>query len=194
MDLNKRAEKYNPDSFASGVLGWAETVVMAVFVVILMFTFVFKIVVVVGSSMENTLFQDDRLIISNLCYDPSRGDIVVINSGVMDEVIVKRVIATAGETVRIDYNRCEVEIDGEVLDEPYIKEQMVNTGSFSEAFYDSENDRYEYKVPFGYVFVMGDNRNHSTDSREIGLVSEDEILGRVVFRFYSDKAENGRVA
>ncbi len=194
MQLNKRAEKYNPYSAVSGVLGWAETLVMAVFVAILMFTFVFKIVVVVGSSMEDTLFEGDRLIISNLGYDAADGDIVVINSDVMNEVIIKRVIATAGETVRIDYNLGEVEVDGKVTKEPYIKEQMIDTGRFSEIFYDAENDCYEYDVPFGYVFVMGDNRNHSTDSREIGLVSEDEILGKVVYRFYSAKAERGRVA
>lgn len=194
MYLNKRALSYRSDSFLSSALGWAETIVMAVFVVILMFTFVFKIVLVVGSSMENTLFQDDRLIISNLCYSPDAGDIIVINSDVMDEVIVKRVVATANETVSINYDSCTVEVDGRIIDEPYIKEQMINTGSFSDLFYNSKSGCYEYRIPFGYVFVMGDNRNHSTDSREIGLVSEDEILGRVVYRFYSEKADRGKVS
>ena len=193
MVLNKRAEKFNPNTVLSNVLSWAETIVMAVFVVILMFTFLFKIVVVVGSSMENTLFQNDRLVISHLLYTPENGDIVVINSSNMEEVIIKRVIAASNEKVVIDYDAGTVEVNGEIINEPYIKEQMIDTGNFSELFYNQENNTYTYNVPFGYVFVMGDNRNHSTDSRAIGLVSQDEILGRVVYRFYSDNSNTGKV-
>lgn len=175
------------------VLDWAETLVFSVFLVIVCFTFVFRIANVVGHSMENTLFEDDRLIISHLWYYPDQGDIVVINSQTMNETIIKRVIATSNQSVVIDYNAGTVTVDGEVIDEPYIKEEMIGTGNFSEAYYNSENDTYEYKVPFGYVFVLGDNRNNSADSRVIGCVPEEEIVGRVVFRVYSEKAGLGKV-
>ncbi len=194
VKLNKRAKAYNPDSPLSNVLSWIETVALAIFVVILTFTFVFKMIVVVGQSMENTLFQNDRLIISNLLYTPQRGDIAVINSQNMNEVIVKRIIAVSNDTVEIDYNEGTVKVNGEIISEPYIKEAMVDSGGFSEKFYNKDSDTYTYTIPFGYVFVMGDNRNHSTDSRAFGIVSEDEILGRVVYRFYSEKSSIGKVS
>lgn len=193
MVLSERTKRYDPDSPLSNALGWAETIVMAVFAVVLIFTFVLKIVIVKGSSMENTLFQGDRLVISHLLYDPERGDIVVIDSQNMNEIIIKRVIGTSNDTVEINYNTATVSVNGSVINEPYVKELMFDTGSFSDKFYNEEKNTYTYKVPFGYVFVMGDNRNHSTDGRAIGLVSEDEIIGRVVYRFYSEKSGTGKV-
>ena len=193
MVLNERARKYDPDSSLSNILSWSETIVQAVFAVVLIFTFVLKIVIVNGSSMENTLFQDDRLIISHLLYDPQRGDIVAIDSQNMNEVIIKRVIGVSNDTVEIDYDAGTVTVNGSAVNEQYIKEQMFDTGSFSDKFYNEDKNTYTYKVPFGYVFVMGDNRNHSTDGRAIGLVSEDEIVGRVVYRFYSQNGDTGKV-
>lgn len=181
------------NSAADTVLDWAETLVFSVFLAIVCFTFVFRIANVVGHSMENTLFENDRLIISHLWYYPEQGDIVVVNSEVMNETIIKRVIATSNQTVVIDYNAGTVTVDGEVIDEPYIKETMTGAGNFSEAYYNKENDTYEYKVPFGYVFVLGDNRNNSADSRAIGCVPEEEIVGRVIFRIYSERAGLGTV-
>lgn len=173
---------------------WAEIFVFAFFLVIICFTFIFRIANVVGQSMQNTLFEDDKLVISHLFYTPAQDDIVVINSEVLDETIVKRIIATGNQKVVIDYNKGTVSVDGEVIDEPYIKNSfMEDTGLFSSSFYNEENDTYEYNVPFGYVFVMGDNRNNSTDGRAIGFVSTDEIVGRLMFRVYSKQADIGKV-
>lgn len=175
------------------IMDWAETVVFSVFLVLFCFIFIFRVACVQGESMENTLFENDRLVISHLFYTPERGDIVVINSRVMNETIIKRVIATSNQKVVIDYRNGTVSVDGEVIDEPYIKESMWQSGIFASEFYDPEKDAYEYDVPLGYVFVMGDNRNNSTDSRVIGYVPEEEILGRVMFRIYSQKAGVGKV-
>lgn len=181
-------------SFFEAVLEWAETLVFSVFLVIICFTFVFRIANVVGQSMENTLFENDRLIISHLFYTPENGDIVVIDSKDLDEMIIKRIIATSNQHVEIDYNDGTVTVDGEVLSEPYIKEHdMRSTGRFADAYYNEEKDIYEYEVPFGCVFVLGDNRNNSADSRMFGCVSQEDIVGRVMFRIYSETAGLGRV-
>lgn len=194
MVLNERAKRYNPDSIINYYLSWVETVVIAVFTVILLFTFVFKTVIVKGSSMEDTLFERDRLIISHLFYEPKEKDIVVVDSKAMEDIIIKRVVATSNQTVEIDYEAGTVKVDGKLIDEPYIKDKMIDSHRFSSKYYNSEDKIYEYKVPFGCVFVMGDNRNHSTDSREIGVIPEDEILGRVILRMSSLRGKAGRVS
>ena len=188
-----KSDKNN--SLADSLLDWAETVVFAVFMVLLCFMFVFRIATVNGESMENTLFQNDKLVISHLLYTPKQGDIVVINSDVMEETIIKRIVAVQNQKVVIDCKKGTITVDGKFLDEPYVKEDFLSEANlFAKEFYNSDNDTYEYKVPFGYVFVLGDNRNKSTDSRRIGFVPKSEIVGRVVFRFYSEKAGLGKVS
>ncbi|MBR1423874.1 MAG: signal peptidase I [Ruminococcus sp.] len=189
--MGKRRKRKNPalDAF----LDWCETIVLAVFVVILMFTFVFRIAHVYGISMQSTLYEGDVLIISHLFYEPERGDIIVVNSSVLDETIIKRVIATEGETVSIDCKDASVYVNGEKTDEPYISMSSFDTGAFNMNDYLASVDRYEYTVPKGCVFVLGDNRNHSTDSREIGFISNDEIVGRVLFRAVSEQLGTGKV-
>lgn len=193
MQLNERAKKYDPDSPLSSLLSWVETVILAVFVIILVFTFVLKIVVVVGRSMENTLFENDKLIISHMFYTPSEGDIVVVDAQSMEEIIIKRVIGVPEDIVEINYDNSTIKVNGKEINESYIKESMTDTGSFDKKFYDKKTKTYTYRVPEGYVFVMGDNRNHSTDSRAIGLIPQDEIVGRVIYRFYSEGAQIGTV-
>lgn len=193
MQLNERAKKYDPDSPLSSLLSWVETVILAVFVIILVFTFVLKIVVVVGRSMENTLFENDKLIISHMFYTPSEGDIVVVDAQSMEEIIIKRVIGVPEDIVEINYDNSMIKVNGKEINESYIKESMTDTGSFDKKFYDEKTKTYTYRVPEGYVFVMGDNRNHSTDSRAIGLIPQDEIVGRVIYRFYSEGAQIGTV-
>ena len=162
-------------SIGNEVLEWLESIAVSIFVVILIFTFAFRIVVVDGESMLPTLEDGQRLIISHLFYTPKQGDIVVVNSQELNKTIIKRVIATEAQTIDIDIAAHTVTVDGKVLDEPYTNEgYMLSDGGGS----------YPMVVPDGKIFVMGDNRNHSTDSRVIGFVSTEDVLGKAFLRIY----------
>ena len=143
----------------------------------LIFTFLFRIVIVSGSSMEQTLFDGDcLLLLSNTFYsEPQQGDIVVISKGSYDDgkSIIKRIIATEGQVVNIDFNAGVVYVDGVALDEPY-----VNTPTNLE-----EGTQFPLTVDEGCVFVLGDNRNVSKDSRstDIGQIDQREIVGKAIF-------------
>lgn len=151
-------------------------------VVVLVFQFVLQLIVVVGDSMYPTLHNGDILVAWRLNDHLETGDIVVIHkeTEVIQETIIKRVIATGGQTVELDYERNAVYIDGVLLEEDYINweeaDPMEETG-----------DVVSVDVPEGSVFVMGDNRNHSTDSRftsAVGLVDEGYIIGKAVVLFF----------
>ena len=146
---------------------------MAVFV--MMFTFVARIIVVSGPSMENTLWGGDLILVWGLGYTPTQGDVVVLTQeSYQEDSIVKRVIATGGQRVDIDYGANAVRVDGELLEEDYIKEQMFVPG-YGEGI-------NHVTVPEGCLFVMGDNRNESADSRypDIGIVDTRCVIGRGV--------------
>ena len=194
MARKKRKKNSKARQLLGAVLDWAEVVVGSVFTVLLVFTFVFNRIQVEGSSMENTLFDGDEIVIMGLFYEPEQGDVVICNSKALDKLIVKRVIALGGQTVTVDYIAGTVSVDGAVLGEPYMKYNALNdTGNYDMAYYDAEREVYEYEVPDGYVFVMGDNRDHSTDSRAFGAVAEEDIIGKAVFRFYSQRARIGKI-
>lgn len=152
---------------------------MAVFVMV--FTFVARIIVVSGPSMENTLWGGDLILVWGLGYTPRQGDVVVLTQeNYQEDSIVKRVIATEGQRVDIDYSANTVRVDGELLEEDYIKEQMF-VPSYGEGI-------NHVTVPEGCLFVMGDNRNQSADSRypDIGIVDTRCVIGRglvVMFPF-----------
>ena len=151
------------------------TLVTVLAVLILVFTFVARIIVVSGPSMENTLQNGDAMLVWSLGYTPEQGDVVVLTKrSYQEDSIVKRVIATGGQTVDIDYATGTVYVDGVALEEDYIKEQMQVP-----SYGDMVN---HVTVPEGCLFVMGDNRNQSADSRypEIGIVDERCVIGRVV--------------
>ena len=161
---------------------WLQTLVFAVVAIVLLFTFVGRVTRVEGGSMLNTLHDGDLLLLQSIGYSPKAGDVVVLNKTTDEtaallggEAIVKRVIATGGQTVYIDYASSTVYVDGAALDEPYVREAMhLRSGPYS--------GQTPFVVPEDSIFVMGDNRNESTDSRQelLGTVHEDYVLGRAV--------------
>lgn len=174
------------------ILEIAESSIIVIMFVIMFFTYIIRFIVVDGTSMSPTLEGSDKLIIRSIGYSPENGDVVVINndganllseSGKivkadgLEKMIVKRVIAKGGQTVDIDFESGAVTVDGKKLEEDYISEPTTR---------DEYAFEYPLTIPEGYVFVLGDNRNLSMDSRhpEIGLVPEDDILGKAVFRIY----------
>ncbi|MBR1862578.1 MAG: signal peptidase I [Ruminococcus sp.] len=187
----KRSAAYKA---VDAVMEWAETIATSVLSAVLILVFFFRITVVQGSSMENTLYDNDKLIVRTFLYEPVQNDVVIINSSRLGESIVKRVIAVGGQQVVIDYNSGTVTVDGSIMHEPFIKNGMMNdTGRFDRQFLSASGKLYIYEVPQGQVFVMGDNRDVSADSRTIGFVPEEEIVGKAVFRLYSDRAYMGTV-
>ena len=154
---------------------WMKAIILAVVLALIIRNFIFTVVRVDGQSMEPTLQHNDRMIVWRLCYQPKAGDIVIFNPPGYPKKIywVKRVIATEGQHVEIDYNTNSVYVDGEKLDEPYLGEPMLAQSTITKV-----------DVPEDFVFVMGDNRNHSTDGRVIGPVHKDNIIGKAVVRFW----------
>lgn len=167
--------KTQAGSIARGAYEWAEAVAFAVVTVVLVFTFLFRVMGVDGASMEPTLHHGDFLVVSGLLYTPRDGDIVVISpTEQLDVPVVKRVIAIEGETVAINFTTGEVTVNGVVLDEPYVLERTRV----------SHDVTFPLTVPEGCIFVLGDNRNASLDSRSssFGMVDERYVLGRALLR------------
>ena len=178
-----KEEKYDPEK--PRVIDWAfdfvELFVFTLAAVMILTAFVFKHSIVDGDSMKNTLNHGEHLIISDLFYTPERGDIVVFEdySTDLNKAVVKRVIGLPGETVKITLTndgRFAVYINGELLEEDYVY--------YDDKFYSRAIG--EWVVGENEIFVMGDHRNNSADSRyeEIGTISVDAVLGKVILRFY----------
>ena len=152
-----------------------ESIFSAVLILTITLLFFCRIIVVEGDSMLNTLHSQEKIIISDFMYSAEKGDIVVtdVNNG-YGNPLIKRVIATGGDTIKIDFENGEVYLNGNLLNEEYIYEPMNS----------SPMDTLEITVPHGYVFLMGDNRNNSYDSRseKIGVINEKDILGKAIFR------------
>ena len=171
---------------------WADALVYALIAIVLLFTLVVRMTGVIGDSMQPTLHENDKLIISNLFYTPKAGDIVVVTKkSFREEPIVKRIIATAGQTVNIDFETGELFIDGVLQEESYIAAPTTRPGDVQFPLYVEE----------GYLFVMGDNRNHSNDSRDssLGTVDMRLLIGKAVFLVFpgrdylTEQREFGRI-
>ena len=184
---NQPTPDRSPSKKLLGLIDYAELFVIAICVVILLFSLVFRTCNVDGDSMNQTLINGETLIISDFAYTPKRGDIVVFHqTGKVNMPLVKRVIGVAGDTVTVNVNTWEVTItdkDGNTvtLDEDYIYIDKYDTHRLSSV----NGGVHMYVVPEGSLFVLGDNRNNSmdsTDSYNIGFVDEDIILGKVLFR------------
>ena len=158
------------------LLEWYEALISAALVLVLIFSFFFRIIQVDGSSMVPTLVNGDKLIVWGAGYEPQRGEVGLVDSDTSyGKPLVKRVIAKGGDTVSIDYATGTVAVNGEVLQEDYIAEPT----------YLGYDVQFPYTVPKGTVFVMGDNRNQSLDSRStyVGCIDERDILGKVLVCF-----------
>ncbi|MBQ6365079.1 MAG: signal peptidase I [Oscillospiraceae bacterium] len=156
-----------------GTYEWIQSLLIALSICVVVFLFFIRVIDVKGTSMVPTLQNADKMIVSGLFYKPKAGDIVVFKKDEYnpEKALVKRVIATEGQSINIDFDNGIVYIDGEPIEEDYIADLTRNKLDFIGP----------QTVPEGCVFVMGDNRNMSTDSRkkEIGMVDSRLILGKV---------------
>lgn len=159
----------------SAVLGFLQNLLIALVAFTVVFSFFFRLVNVDGSSMKNTLLNSDKVVVAEMYSQPECGDIIVANcNDSIGKVVVKRVIAVEGQTLSIDYESGEVAVDGVVLDEPYISTKT-----------DEPTNPWNVPtvIPKGYVFVMGDNRSYSLDSRDnrMQLIPISDIVGKAEF-------------
>lgn len=189
------AEDPQKRTLAQEILEWLDVLVTAIIAVVIIFSLVFRVATIDGNSMRNTLYggdeygrNADKVIITNLAYEPKQGDIVVVSRNIEntiegqvmgDEPIIKRVIAVGGQTVNIDFEKGIVYVDGEALEEPYISTPTV----------DRADVQFPVYVPEGCIFVLGDNRGDSLDSRSSrignnGLIDTRYVLGHAIFRIF----------
>lgn len=173
-------------SFAADMFDWIEMIVLSACIVLLIFTFVARPARVDGNSMQETLHDSEMLLISDLFFAPDYGDVIVFQkvNSIHPAPMVKRVIATEGETIDIDFDTWKVTItdaDGNthILDESAYRKLATDARVTSDL-------EFPITVGEGQLFVMGDNRNHSMDSRSsaVGLVDEEEIIGKVLCRIF----------
>lgn len=186
VSASEEEEQEEPRRPGAELYDWLQLFLGCVVAAVVLFNCVARLTRVDGSSMDNTLQHGEVMLIWSLGYVPEQGDIVVLNKTptilpgwTEPRAIVKRVIATGGQTVDIDYAAGTVYVDGQPLDEPYILEDMYLP-------YGPTMQGTHWEVPEGSIFVMGDNRNNSTDSRDLqlGPIDNDYILGKAVLALW----------
>lgn len=169
---------YNQNKIANFLFDFAKTAIFVFAIVSIIFTYFIREANVSGRSMKNTLLDKDRVIITNFNYKPKSGDIIAATTDKLSEKhIIKRVIATEGQTISIDYDEGRVCVDGILLDEEYTS--SVTRKATNEY-------KFPYVIPENCLFVMGDNRSVSLDSRDadLGLIPEEDVIGKAQFIFY----------
>lgn len=180
MEENKTIEntKEKNGGFVAELFFWAQALAISLVALVVINIFFFRMSGVVGTSMVPTLDQADRVLMRVIGYnDPQRGDIVVVSAPQFDEdPLVKRIIAVGGDELDIDSATGTVTVNGVVQYEPYINELIRDSGDWT----------YPVTVPEGFVFFMGDNRNASTDSRDmiVGMQPVSNVIGKVFFRVW----------
>lgn len=185
--LPETENKPEKSTTANEILEWLEVLCVAIISVVMIFCFFFRVARVDGNSMKNTLHNNDRIVITNFGYEPKQGDIVVVSrnaensiqaQSTSEEPIIKRVIAVGGQTVDIDFETGTVYVDGVALQEDYLGSPTYDKGDVDFPLY----------IPEGHIFVMGDNRGDSLDSRfsrigDGGIIDNRYVLGHAIFRF-----------
>lgn len=167
--------EYKPSRLLSAAFEWLSAAIVALVLIVLVFAVMFRMVNVDGQSMEPNLHSEDRLIISNFAYTPEYGDIVVVRR-VHNTPLIKRVIGLPGDVIQINNDEGAVYRNGEKLDEPYI------LGGITKQSYNSVGKSIPVTVGEDEIYVLGDNRMNSHDSRNDGCYSMDALVGRVLFR------------
>lgn len=174
--------------FLRSAFDYIEILAVSVIAVLLVFSFCFRLCQVDGHSMNNTLSNGETVITTNIFYTPSQGDIIVFHAhGLNNKPVVKRVIATEGQTVKIDITAKKIYVDGKVFED---ENAFIDGGSYNEVYfkfgtlhYENGHKVFTTEVPEGMLFVLGDNRNGSADSRtSVGFVDERCVLGKVIMR------------
>lgn len=174
-DVMTPEEKPEEKSMGREILEWIVTILAAFAIAMLIKSFIFTIALVDGESMLPTLNNGDRLVVWRLGYQPQRGDIIVLQQA-GKKPYIKRIIAVEGDTVDIDFNLHTVKVNGEILDENYVLEPIARSGDMI----------FPLTVDKDCVFVLGDNRNNSTDSRfsSVGQVMDEDIMGKATIRLF----------
>ncbi|MFD1952697.1 signal peptidase I [Paenibacillus thailandensis] len=173
------------------IVDWIKALAFAVLLVFVIRTFLFSPFIVEGPSMEPNFYTGERLIVNKILYkfrEPERGEVVVFHVPEQGRDFIKRVIAVSGDTIKVDGD--DVYVNGEKIEEPYLAEAIQEAHARGELYNNGPNPNYpnsrqsETTVPEGSIFAMGDHRNNSQDSRDIGFISEKEIVGRADVIFW----------
>ena len=187
-------EKDKKESVVSTLFDYLEILVFSVCAVLIVFTVFCRLCRVDGSSMENTLYENEMLLVSSFAYTPKQDDVVVFHMTKptlnLEKPLVKRVIATEGQKVEIDFKNLTIMVDGILYDDTHKVLKDFNNHEIdfyyltADHHYNAQTGIFSATVPEGCVFVLGDNRNNSRDSRElsVGFIDERSILGKVIFR------------
>ncbi len=177
MDMEQAQPREQQPDTLKEAFEWMDSFMGVLVPLMLLMALVGRPATVFGVSMMPTLYEGDRLFLQQIAYEPQVGDVVVIDRNTQEESnLIKRVIGCAGDEIDIDFQEGIVYRNGEPLDEPYINEPT----------FVKMDVEFPVTVPEGCVFVMGDNRNHSDDSRdsEIGMVDTRRVMGKALFRFF----------
>ena len=169
----KTVIQLNNSVVTTTIFDWLSSLFTALVCVLLVLCFAFRVIDVDGTSMEPTLIDTDKVVITDLFYTPHNGDVIVISHGEdYEKPLVKRVIAIPGQELRIDFDKSEVYVDGKLLDEPYIQGVTIRG--------DKNPEDINGVIPEGKIFVMGDNRTVSLDSRyrSVDLIDVSAVIGK----------------
>lgn len=188
--VDTKKQKNSSQGLVASLLEYFEILVFSLTFVVLLFTFCVRLCQVSGDSMRETLIDGEKLLVSNVFYEPECGDIIVLHQTGMylNEPVVKRVIAVGGEKIQIDFDTWTVTVTDKQGNTRVLEEDYAFFDPMREAMYNAHRSDYDFSepmaIPEGYIFVMGDNRYNSLDSRfdDIGLVDQRRVLGKVIYR------------